>query len=360
MAACLYCDSDGNTHEHVVPAAFGEFLNAPVLQVPICAVCNNQRLGLLDEQVSRCGPEGFMREFYGVKGRAHHSPVNPFARGSAGGSRLEFSTFDREVGVEVNLEIRDGVVTQMCELILVEATTGKAHHFPLTEGTTADQLRTEVERRTILKPYEARVSCHPHERVWVEKLLQEHSPGMTFSEPKLMSHVIETPEVKFQLGERYFRGIAKIGLHYFLTQFPTYSGHEPMFSPVRSFIFEETKEPVRRVNEYVQTRHHPLLLPMLNPEARPAGWRAHILAAEVRPGACLAHVQMFLTEDNPGQIYTINLVQDAGLTEYAAHAHIYRYYSDGKRGKLSGEASPLPSVRVAIAFPPTTPAVMNS
>jgi hypothetical protein len=359
MAKCLYCNSDGDTREHVIPAAFGEFRDAPELQVPVCSICNNQRLGLLDEQVARCGPEGFMREFYGVKGRAHHATVNPFARGSAGGSRLEFSTFDREVGVEVNLEIRDGVVTQMCELILVETETGKAHHFPLTKTTTADQLRTAVETRAIPKPYEVRLSCHPHERAWVEKLLLEHSPGMTFSEPKLMSHVIETPGVKFQLGERYFRGIAKIGFHYFLAQFPIYSGHEKIFSRIRSFICQETKEPVHRVNEFVRVRHHPLLLTMLNTDARPDGWRAHILAAETRPGTCLAHIQMFLTEENPGLIYTVNLVEDSAITEHNAHAHLYRYFAGGKQGRFSGEASSLPAVRVAMAFPPTTPAVTN-
>lgn len=361
MAKCLYCDSDGDTREHVIPAAFGEFRDAPELQAPVCSVCNNQRLGLLDEQVARCGPEGFMREFYGVKGRAHHTTVNPFARGSAGGSRLEFSTFDREVGVEVNLEVRDGAVTQMCELILVETETRKAHHFPLTETMTADQLRTAMERRAIPKPFEARLSCYSHERAWVERLLQKHSPGVTFSEPKLMSHVIETPEVKFQLGERYFRGIAKIGLHYFLTQFPVYSGHEQIFSPIRAFIFQETNEPVRRVNEFIQVRHHPLLLPMLDPSARPrAGWRAHVLAAETRLGTCLAHIQMFLTEHNPGRIYTVNLAQDPAITQQNAHAHLYRYFSGGKHGKFSGEATLLPAIRVAMAFPPTTPAVTNS
>jgi hypothetical protein len=357
MAKCLYCSSDGNTREHVIPAAFGEFRDAPELQAPVCSVCNNQRLSLLDEQVARCGPEGFMREFYGVKGRPHHTRVSPFARGSAGGSRLEFSTFDREVGVEVNLEIRDGIVTQMCELILVETGTGKAHHFPLTETTTADQLRTAIERRAIPKPYEARLSCHPHEQVWVEKLLQEHSPGMTFSEPKLMSHIIETPEVKFRLGERYFRGIAKIGLHYFLTQFSIYSGHEQIFSGIRSFIYQETKKPVRRVNEFIQARHHPLLLPMLNPDARPNGWRAHVLAAEARPATFLAHIQMFLTEENPGLIYTVNLAQDPTITQHDAYAHFYRYFSGGRQGRFSGEAMSLPAIRVATAFPPTTPAV---
>ena len=211
MTKCLYCDSDGDTRKHGIPAAFGEFRDAPELQAPVCSVCNNQRLGLLDEQVARCGPEGFMREFYGVKGRAHHTTVNPFARGSAGGSRPEFSTFDREVGVEVNLEIRDGIVTQMCELILVETETGKAHHFPLTKTMTADQLRTAIEWRAIPKPFEARLSCYSHEWARVERLLQEHSPGVTFSEPKLMSRLIETPEVKFQLGERYFEESPRSG-----------------------------------------------------------------------------------------------------------------------------------------------------
>ncbi|HWR14747.1 MAG TPA: hypothetical protein VN577_07950 [Terriglobales bacterium] len=301
-----------------------------------------------------------MREFYGVRGRAHHVTVNPFARGSAGASRLEFSTFDREVGVEVNLEIRGGIVTQMCELILVETETGKTHHFPLAETTTADQLRTTIERSAVRKPYEARLSCYPHERAWVEKLLRQHSPGITFSESRQMSHVIEEPSVKFQLGERYFRGIAKIGFHYFLTQSPIYSGSEQFFSPIRSFIYQETKGPVRRVNQFVQMRHHPLLLPMLNSNARPDGWRAHVLAAETRPGRCLAHVQMFLTEENPGLIYTVNLAQDPVICDQTAHAHLYRYFSEGKQGRFSGEATPLPPVRVAMEFSPTTPAVTSS
>ena len=360
MARCLYCNAEGDTTEHVIPAAFGDFRDAPRLQTPVCRTCNNERLGRLDEQLARCGPEGFMRSFYNVTGRPRHEEVNPFARGSAGGSRLEFSTFDREVGVEVNLEIRDGVAVQMCELILVEKETGKAHHFPLTEATTADQLRIQIQRRAIPKPWEVRLSCRPHERPWVEKLLREHSPGIAFSEPKLMSHVIETPTVKFQLGERYFRAIAKVGFHYFLTQFPMCSGYEALFDRIRSFICKETDEPVRRVNEFVQKRNHPLLLPMLNPDARPDGWRAHILAAETAPGVCRAHIQMFLTEENPGLIYTVNLVQDSAITDLAAYAHLYRYFSGGRQGRFSGDASSLPSIRVAKVFPQPTPAVMHS
>ncbi len=357
MAKCLYCDADGDTHEHVIPAAFGEFKDAPRLQAPVCSVCNSQRLGLLDEQVARCGPEGFMREFYGVTGRAHHTKVNPFVRGSAGGKRLEFFTFDREVGVEVNLEIRNGVVTQMCELIFVETETGKVHHIPLKESMTAEQLRTEFEWIAVAKPFEARLSCYPHERAWVEKLLRNHSPGISFSEPKLMSHIIETPTVKFQVGERYYRGIAKIGFHYFLTQFPSYSGHEAIFSRIRSFIDEDTTEPIRRVNEFMSMRQHPLLREMLQPGVRPDGWKAHFLAAEVTGGILLAHVHMFLTEDSPGQIYTVALGSDPSNQEQKGYAHGYRYYPDGRQGQFLGEATSLTAIRLAGHVLPAKPVI---
>ncbi len=298
-----------------------------------------------------------MRKFYGVQGRPENAIVNPFVRGSAGGRRLEFSTFDREVGVEVNLEIVNGVVTQMCELIFVEAESGKVHHLPLSENMTAAQVCTGIERLAISKPFETRVSYYPHEQVWVQKLMKEVSPAVTFSEGKLMSKVIETPKVNFVFGERYFRALAKIGFHYFLTQFPMYTGHEDVFARIRTFIYEDTNEPVRRVNEFISMRQHPLLHEMLDPRVRPDGWRAHVLAAEAQPGICLAHVHMFLTEESAGQIYTIILARDAALMQRNAFAHAYEYHRDGKRGRFSGEAKPLTSLRTDIAFPPAKPVI---
>ena len=85
-----------------------------------------------------------------------------------------------------------------------------------------------------------------------------------------------------------------------------------------------------------------------------------IQAAETRLGTCLAHIQMFLTEHNPGRIYTVNLAQDPAITQQNAHANLYRYFSGGKQGRFSGEATLLPAIRVAMAFPPTTPAVTDS
>jgi len=254
VKTCLYCPAEANSLEHVLPAAFGEFKDAPNLDNYICAPCNNGPLGLLDQQIARCGPEGLLRKFYNVQGREKHEKVNPFARGSAGGRRIEFSTFDRELGVEVNLEIEKGVVRQMCQLIFVEKASGKAHNLPLHEGMTAIELREEFDRLKVIEPFETRASFNPGEREWVERIVKEVCPTVTFSESVPHSKIIETPEAKFELGERYYRAIAKIGFHYFLTQFRKYTGHEDIFSKIRNFIYQDTDKPVSHVNDFISVR----------------------------------------------------------------------------------------------------------
>jgi hypothetical protein len=74
--------------------------------------CNEKRLGVLDEQLARAGVEGFLRKFYGIKGHSEHDPVNPFYRGSAGGHRLEMKSFDQNLGMDVLLEVENGVPRQ--------------------------------------------------------------------------------------------------------------------------------------------------------------------------------------------------------------------------------------------------------
>jgi hypothetical protein len=114
------------------------------------------------------------------------------------------------------------------------------------------------------------------------------------------------------------------------------------------------------VNEFVGVRQHPLLGEMLNSNARPDGWRAHLVCAEVIPGGCFAHVQMFLTEDWRAPAYTIRLAVDPGVVGIGASGHSYRYYPDGLRGRFSGKAESLRSTRTNVAPPPPAPAVTSA
>ncbi len=53
--------------------------------------------------------------------------------------------------------------------------------------------------------------------------------------------------VSFSLTERYFRAVAKIGFHYFLSQFPQYTGQEMKFADIRRYILKGDQN-VHRVN----------------------------------------------------------------------------------------------------------------
>ena len=262
--------------------------------------------------------------------------------------------------MEVNLEIENGQARQLRELIFVES-SGKTHHLPIREHTTAERLLQAFKDLGVVKPFETRLSCDPEERTWVEPLLRQAWPAAEFGEGTPGSKIFEGAVGKVELNARYFRAFAKVGFHYFLTQFTNYTGHEPLFSRLRQFISDEDFEgPITRINEFIGVRQHPLLGEMLNPNARPDGWRAHLVCAEVMPGSCLAHVQMFLTEDWPAPTYTVRLAADPAVVGTSAVGHIYRYYQDGLRGRFSGGVESLRTTRTNVAAPQHLPAVTSA
>lgn len=113
----------------------------------------------------------------------------------------------------------------------------------------------------------------------MEPLIKAAWPESILGDSGAMASTYQGANTMVVLTDRYFRAIAKIGFHYFLTQFPQYNGHEPMFSAIRRFILEDGSG-VERANDFVGRRQHPLLGEMLDPRMRPEGWQAHVLCAE--------------------------------------------------------------------------------
>lgn len=353
---CIYCPEPAHSKEHPLPAAFGEFEDAPYLKDRICRQCNNTRLGILDEQLARCGPEALLRRHYSVHGRSTHDEVNSFYRRSAGGDRLEMKARDTKLGIDVLLECENGLYRQARQLIFVEK-SGQTHHLPIPEGTSPEQLRAAYEQLKAQKPFDVHFLYGPEDKAWVEPLIKGTWPAATFGgESDLTGASYQGAIATVGLTDRYFRAVAKIGFHYFLTQFTEYRGHESMFSDIRQFIIEDGQA-VDRANEYVGKRQHPLLGEMLTPGARPDGWQAHLLCAETKPGECLAHVQMFVSEDWPAPTYTIRLAQDSALVDCKAAGHAYVYHQDRPRGQYSGEALKLETTRSDLPAPPLMPVV---
>jgi hypothetical protein len=189
-------------------------------------------------------------------------------------------------------------------------------------------------------------------------------PSITFGEGNLGSTRYQGAVGTVVLTDRYFRAVAKIGFHYFLTQFPHFSGHEPMFGEIRRFILQDGGG-VDRANDFIGKRQHALLNEMLKPGVRPDRWRAHVLCAEIKPGECLAYVQTFVTEDWPAPIYAVRLARDAAVSDCRAAGHAYMYYGDGycgdsREGNFSGDALRLETTRADWPPPPFAPVIMSA
>jgi hypothetical protein len=102
----------------------------------------------------------------------------------------------------------------------------------------------------------------------VERLVKAVWPTANFGESKLMSTLYEKQMVKHVLNERYFRAIAKIGFHYFQTQFSEYEGRELIFSEIRRFIHDDLGGPINRVNSLVGLRQEALIAQLMEPNSR--------------------------------------------------------------------------------------------
>jgi len=360
MKRCLYCSEEPRSEEHPLPAAFGEFINAPTLKDRICGRCNSERIGILDEQYVRCGPEGLLRKRYGIEGRGHHERVNPFYRGSAGGRRIEFLAWDEALQCEVNVELLGGNEgRQLCELILKEK-AGQTHHVALKPEMTSKELLNIVAGLKIAGECESRITFDPATEHWVPELIKKAWPAASMSEGTLGATKFQGGVAKFQVTDRFYRAIAKIGFHYFLTQFPRYTGHEAIFSDVRSFIIEDSKELVpARVNQFIGVRPYPLATPMSDPRVRPNGWIGHLVCAEVREGACLAHYEPFISPEGRLMARTIHLGRDQTAGDYAVQAHLHRYFGQSKRGRFSGEALLVLPQGLNLAPAPLSPEIVD-
>lgn len=332
MRNCLYCDEVPKSEEHPLPAALGEFSGAPILVDRICKRCNERRIGLLDEQFVRCGPAAIFRKRFGIKGREHHDEVNPFYRGSAGGHRIKYVARDESFQCDVLMEITHGNQGRQLTQLILKGQSGPHQHISLTPTMTIDVLRQQIAALQLVAPLDARLICDPPTEQWAVELFRQLWPEAILPESTVGATGFLGGLVQFQITNRYFRAIAKIGFHYFLTQFPNYSGHEHMFDDIRDFISDDVKELLpTRINHFIGVHRSPV-----SPAS--TGFVGHLLCAEIQKSACLAHFEPFVTPGGRMQAFMVRIATDPTGEDSVLRSHMYLYYGQGKSGRYSGDA----------------------
>ncbi len=267
MPKCIYCrEKEANSEEHAIPAAFGtdNIKGFEKLLGKLCEKCN-QKIGHIEEQFLRCGPEAFFRKMLIIKGRKKHDEVNIFHRGSLGGKpiRVEVQNPDELCNFLCEPSSESGNLTYSNQLSLRNP-EGFIVNVPIPDNiNTADKL-IEMLKRQERADYEfVSVYIEPERRHIVEALPNIKQKRLEWENVEQGYKGKKKFLVKCEYTEKYFQGIAKIAFHYFLQYFGRYNGHEKEFDGIKNFILnggDVEDWVIRREGSFIEDFKGPLII----------------------------------------------------------------------------------------------------
>ncbi len=341
MRKCIYCEADDVTLEHHLPRALGNFKGYVPLTDSVCSRCNGI-CGQLDEQLCRSGIEAFFRKYLGITGRQEHEEVNSFYRGSSGGGRLEMVGTNHETGEERELELVGPNKVKELRCVKLTAEDDSVHTIPIKEGMTAEEFHKKVNALGFKFFKHAYISAAPEEIAWMESLFEGFNVERKTEWTLPTGPTVYGPSaIKFRVNARYFRAIAKIGFHYFLTKFPRFRGDEPCFSDLRNFIIKGC--PIDECERFVTYSRHQFAY-QLRAGGRLKVW-GHLVCVEADYIGFRAKVQLFAGPENPSIVYTVQLGKNRSPIHYSeVHGDFFAYYPKEERGEFDGEVSELVGV----------------
>ena len=335
---CIYCGAQSNpSKEHYLPRSLGAFKGYEPLLGKICVGCNSD-FKILEDQFIHSSPEAFFREMLGIKGRKHHSKKAIFYERSAGTDPLVIIGKYPGEDYEIFWEVNSGTFTirELCQ-VLIKDENGKIHPVPIPKTMdTPDDLKRAIKQRGLKKHRLFKVLCDKHELKHIEHLLSELLPPnkkIALIEPKTSGSSIQT-KVNSIVTDKYFRAIAKIGFHYFLNQFPNFTGAETEFDPIRSFIKDGKGDDKNFVK--MDSRQ---IVKEFSYGCRPKNY-LHILALD-KNHIIIARMQFFVGIKNLPIVWKVNLgINPSKIIFREGVAHSFMYY-DVKTNGHDGEMSEL-------------------
>jgi hypothetical protein len=301
---------------------------------------------LLDEQLCRSGPEALFRKLLEIEGRGTHTKVNPFMRGSAHGGALQMLGTNQTTGQTVLLELLNGSEARELRCVQLVADDDSVHVIRITDGMTPEQFRSVFDSFGITHFKSGIAYASTEELAWVESLL-----GTLKSDNKLPWSANPGPitygpsVVKFEVTSRYFRAIAKIGFHYFLTKMPQFRGDEPCFADIRRFLKTDAcpVDECRRFIGYAPCH----LERQLRAGAELNCW-GHFLTAQSNYVQLAARVELFAGPGKRPLSYIVRLGQNPSRLDFnEAYGDFFEYFPKEQRTTFDGRVSPLAAITSA-------------
>lgn len=345
---CIYCSSIADkATEHCLPKGLGSFKGHHVLENRICKACNKP-ISIAEEQFLRASPEAFIRQFLGIKGRKYHAEISPFYRGSADAPPINIRRLYPGSDKEVLWEIIPGTKT-LNPLRQIVMTLDNLNVIPVPiprKISSKDELLDILREHDLEKAKPLYFFGDQEDWQTFQDILTQIWPGLT------VTHMLLPPRerlkilanVKIRVTSLYFRAVAKIGFHYFLSVFSDrFSGSEGEFAQIRSFIRDGKGQPEKFV---IQTNKQ--ILDELR-KGLTINSSGHLLTAEVRNSFIFSKAQFFVGPDNLPQVFEIRLGNNPSSLSFPEYnGHFYSYYPERPKNGYVGRVIPMHRYKIVI------------
>ena len=335
--------------DHVIPACLGEF-RGDVRFGGICPACNS-RIGQAEQQLVQSGPEGFFRGIVKPKSGRLSKRRTGRARGALGAPAPKHFLDMGDHSIQMESHGDDPLTGEPFDQLLVRDRQGGECRIRLHPGMVAEELLQAAMRAGLKDVDQVFVNCAECYEQDYLALACSAWPGGTLErrpswEPGLHRDV--PGHAKFEVNEHYFRALAKIGFHYYLTHSARgQKGDESHFAAIRRFILRGgdwrpffDSDPARRFRGVFGR------LPK-GETVTPANWM-HIVAAGDAGGRAVAYVRLFVGPGCPGSPYCVLLGrwQTRIQVPREAWGHMYVYDSPQRAGRYAGHVEPLQVMRL--------------
>lgn len=237
--------------------------------------------------------------------------------------------------------------TPLDQLVLFDE-SAESHSVRISPAMSPESLRRAVSRLglgTIVKTF-GRFNKEDEPRY--RQLFLEAWPDSQYeAQPDIPAG--EQPvlvEIRFTVTELFFRAIAKIAFHYYLTQSIRSQGREDHFQEIRGFI--EHGGGAQAVNKFFPEED---LFGFVGfpPGMVPSRWHHILAASEGDDGVVRAMVLLFVGPESPGEKYVLQLARLPSRISLlkSRWAHSYDYYRPTEAtASCAGEVHPVSIMRM--------------
>jgi hypothetical protein len=322
--ACIYCgvpvDPSKGEGDHIVPAVLGEFREDMRLR-RICPTCNNH-IGKSEAQLVRCGPERLYRDLVGVQSRRTTRRGDSWGVGAEGAPPPAITV--RPPGSEWPLlaELPKGSTAPVVvDQLIVLDNAGAVHHIPLFLGMSPGHVAERFYCLPVPSPRVAGINVSEADTERYLALIREAlSVELTLKTTTEAGEHAADARILFTVNDHYYRALAKMAFHYFLTFSDWASGAESCFADLREFILNggDTDRFFQGAALFIE-------------EGLPECWRPektmHVFAALERQGKFTGYVRLFYGPLRPSIDHHITLGGTETClilpTRLIAHAYVY-------------------------------------